>query len=254
MALGAERWPCYDKPMPLQTASTLPYVLVVDDDTRLRDLLISFLGSNGMIVTGVADGNGITEVIRKNTFSLYILDINLPGKNGWDLCRSLRSSGDNTPIIMLTARSEDHDRIHGLELGADDYLPKPFNTRELLARIRAVLRRFEPPARSAPTDFSMTFDDFSLDASRNQLLHGGNPVEQTATELALLKLLFQYQGHAISRHFICYQLHGRDYQPDDRSIDVLISRLRKQLGTRPDGSSYIQTIRGQGYVFLAQNK
>jgi two-component system phosphate regulon response regulator OmpR len=228
----------------------IPRILVVDDDTRLRDLLISFLGKNGMIVLGANDGDEMGAILKNDIFSLYILDINLPGKNGWELCRSLRNSGNNTPIIMLTARSEDHDRIHGLELGADDYLPKPFNTRELLARIRAVLRRFSPDSINLSIDAPVEFDNFSLDMSRNQLLHHGKPVSQTATELALLKLLFKYRGHAISRDFICFQLHGRNYQSDDRSIDVLISRLRKQLGQRPDGMGYIQTIRGQGYIFL----
>lgn len=237
----------------MHLAPNIPQILVVDDDNRLRGLLISFLGNNGMIVSGAKDGGEMIDALKKNTFSLYILDINLPGKNGWELCRFLRNSGNNTPIIMLTARSEDHDRIHGLELGADDYLPKPFNTRELLARIRAVLRRFSPEVMSTSTDPPLEFDNFVLDTSRNQLLYHGEPVLQTTTELALLKLLFKYRGHAISRDFICFQLHGRDYQSDDRSIDVLISRLRKQLGQRPDGNSYIQTIRGQGYVFLPQN-
>lgn len=240
--------------MPMHLTPAIPHILVVDDDTRLRSLLISFLGSNGMIVSGARDGNEMMSALKNDTFSLYILDINLPGRNGWELCRTLRNSGNNTPIIMLTARSEDHDRIHGLELGADDYLPKPFNTRELLARIRAVLRRFAPEATNLSLDLPMAFDDFALDASRNLLLHCGEPVIQTTTELALLKLLFKYQGNTISRSFICYQLHGRDYQSDDRSIDVLISRLRKQLGLRPDGNGYIQSIRGQGYVFLPQNK
>jgi len=234
--------------------STIPRILVVDDDSRLRGLLTSFMGNNGMIVSGAKDGDEMMEILKGSSFSLYILDINLPGKNGWELCRSLRNSGNNTPIIMLTARSEDHDRIHGLELGADDYLPKPFNTRELLARIRAVLRRFSPETLSAPSNQPMAFDEFIFDNSKNLLLNRGEPVIQTTTELSLLKLLFKYQGQPISRDFICYQLHGRDYQSDDRSIDVLISRLRKQLGLRPDGNSYIQTIRGQGYLFLSQNK
>ncbi|MEY4495481.1 MAG: DNA-binding response regulator [Pseudomonadota bacterium] len=236
--------------MSMNPTPVIPRILVVDDDTRLRDLLISFLGKNGMIVLGANDGDEMGAILKNDIFSLYILDINLPGKNGWELCRSLRNSGNNTPIIMLTARSEDHDRIHGLELGADDYLPKPFNTRELLARIRAVLRRFSPDSINLSIDAPVEFDNFSLDMSRNQLLHHGKPVSQTATELALLKLLFKYRGHAISRDFICFQLHGRNYQSDDRSIDVLISRLRKQLGQRPDGMGYIQTIRGQGYIFL----
>lgn len=229
-------------------------ILVIDDDLRLRELLVSFLGSHQMHVSGIPDAETMLRTLQQTCFDLYILDINLPGMSGWDLCRQLRNHGDNTPIIMLTARSEDHDRIHGLELGADDYLPKPFNSHELLARIRAVLRRFghrQQPATMA--DDPIAFDDFLLDPVRNQLLHRGEPVLITATELLLLKLLYQYRGRAISRNMICQNLHGREHLPDDRSIDVLISRVRKHLGLRQDGAPYIQTIRNQGYMLLTPN-
>lgn len=226
-------------------------ILVVDDDIRLRDLLGSFLGGHEMQVAGVTNAAEMLDLLKQAVFDLYILDINLPGMSGWDLCRQLRDHGDNTPIIMLTARSEDHDRIHGLELGADDYLPKPFNSHELLARIRAVLRRFSHHKKAAPeVDDIVTFDDFRLDTARNQLLHLGQPVLMTATEFSLLKLLYQYRGRAISRSLICQRLHGRDHFPDDRSIDVLISRIRKYLGLCPDGTPYIQTIRNQGYMLV----
>lgn len=236
--------------------SSTPKILVVDDDIRLRELLIQFLGGHNMQVEGVTDGDAMMSSLRQHSYSLYILDINLPGKNGWDICRQLRSNGDNTPIIMLTARSEDHDRIHGLELGADDYLPKPFNTGELLARIRAVLRRFD--YRTTLADSNVTadiqFDDYTLSTSRNQLLHLGEPVALTATEFLLMKLLYSNRRTAVSRNFICQKLHNRDCHPEDRSIDVLVSRLRKQLGNRPDGSPYIQTVRNQGYILLPQNE
>jgi DNA-binding response OmpR family regulator len=235
---------------------SIPKILVVDDDVRLRELLIQFLGEHNLQADGVADSDSMMNNLRLNIYSLYILDINLPGKNGWDICRQLRSSGDNTPIVMLTARSEDHDRIHGLELGADDYLPKPFNTRELLARIRAVLRRFDyrtTPSNNHP-ETDITFDDYTLSASRNQLLHLGEPVALTATEFLLLKLLYNNRRSAVSRNFICQNLHNRDCHPEDRSIDVLVSRLRKQLGNRPDGSPYIQTVRNQGYILLPQTE
>lgn len=232
-------------------------ILVVDDDTRLCELLVTFLGNHGMCVTGVSSGEAMMPLIEGQPFNLYILDINLPGISGWDICRKLRSSGDNTPMIMLTARSEDHDRIHGLELGADDYLPKPFNTQELLARIRAVLRRFgfgTQPVAYELDEVNIHFDDFVLDKSSNQLLHDGKPLLLTSTELSLFKILYDNRRHPISRHVICQLLHKRDHQPDDRSIDVLISRLRKQLGARPDGSPYIQTIRNQGYMLLPQKE
>lgn len=229
-------------------------ILVVDDDSRLRELLIAFLGTHEMDVSGAIDAAGMLNHPQLGTFDLYILDINLPGMNGWDLCRQLRDQGDNTPIIMLTARSEDNDRIHGLELGADDYLPKPFNTHELLARIRAVLRRFSfqrPPA-STPAK-AIEIDEFRLDPARNQLMFRGQPVPLTATELLLLKLLHEHQGHVISRNVICQKLHKRDHLPDDRSVDVLISNIRKLLGSRPDGAPYIQTIRNQGYMLIASD-
>lgn len=209
-----------------------------------------------MQVAGVTDSDAMLATLAHDSYSLYILDINLPGKNGWDICRQLRSNGDNTPIIMLTARSEDHDRIHGLELGADDYLPKPFNTRELLARIRAVLRRFDyqPTQNDCNTTADIKFDGYTISTSRNQLLHLGEPVALTGTEFLLLKLLYSYRRTTVSRNFICQKLHNRDCHPEDRSIDVLVSRLRKQLGNRPDGSPYIQTVRNQGYVLLPQNE
>lgn len=238
--------------MPVSNPVLPPRILLVDDDLRLRDLLVSFLGNNDMHVTGVGDGTEMLHALTQQTFDLYILDINLPGMSGWDLCQQLRGHGDNTPIVMLTARSEDHDRIHGLEIGADDYLPKPFNSHELLARIRAVLRRFTyqptPTALSCPK--VIEFNDFRLDPARNQLMLRGQPVLLTATELLLFKLLYEHHGRVISRDIICQKLHGRDHLPDDRSVDVMISRIRKFLGFRPDGAPYIQTIRNQGYMML----
>lgn len=226
-------------------------ILVVDDDLRLRELLIAFLGQQGIDVYGTPDAESALNLVIEHDFDLYILDINLPGKSGWDLCSELRSRSDNTPIIMLTARSEDNDRIQGLELGADDYLPKPFNTRELLARIKAVLRRFNHHQPILyPTDH-IVLDDFRLDTDRNQLLHRNRPVLMTATELRLFKLLYKYRGRVISRTMICQKLHGRDHLPDDRSVDVLISRIRKYLGLSPDGTPYIQTVRNQGYTLIA---
>lgn len=229
-----------------------PRILVVDDDSRLRELLIAFLGAHEMDVTGTTDASQMLDHPQLGAFSLYILDINLSGMNGWDLCRHLRDRGDNTPIIMLTARSEDHDRIHGLELGADDYLPKPFNSHELLARIRAVLRRFSfqrPLAAPSPAA-AIEFDDFKLDPARNQLMQRGQALSLTATELLLFKLLHEHRGRVISRNLICQKLHKRDHLPDDRSVDVLISNIRKLLGSRPDGAPYIQTIRNQGYMLV----
>lgn len=225
-------------------------ILVVDDDTRLRALLISFLGTHAIEVSGATDAEEALAHLKTARYDLYILDINLPGMSGWDLCKHLRNQADNTPIIMLTARSEDHDRIHGLELGADDYLPKPFNSHELLARICAVFRRFNFQQLSSPTPEAIEFDDFRLDLARNQLMHCEQPVPITATELLLFKLLYEHRGNIISRDMICQKLHGRDHSPDGRSVDVLISRIRKALGSRPDGAPYIQTIRNQGYMLV----
>lgn len=241
--------------MPVLNVVLSPRILLVDDDLRLRDLLASFLGNHDMHVTGVGDSVEMMYVLTQQAFDLYILDINLPGISGWDICQQLRGSGDNTPIVMLTARSEDHDRIHGLEIGADDYLPKPFNSYELLARIRAVLRRFSfDRLLEQSTMEAIEFDDFRLDPARNQLMLLGKPVSMTATELLLLKLLYANRGRVISRNLICQKLHKRDHQPDDRSVDVLISNIRKILGLRPDGAHYIQTMRNQGYMFVLHSE
>lgn len=227
-------------------------ILVVDDDARLRSLLAEFLGEHGYDLMSAKDGATMDVLTSEREFNLLILDVNLPDESGMEICRRLREKGDTTPIIMLTARSEEIDRIQGLEFGADDYLPKPFNASELLARIKAVLRRHAhiPGAKAAAGPELFQFDNFSFDGRLNQLCHLGRPVKLSGTELALLKILLQHRGKAVSRTIISQQLRARDVLPDERTIDVIISRIRRKLGNRPDSGPYIQTIRSKGYMFL----
>lgn len=226
-------------------------ILVVDDDVRLQELLARYLSEQGYTASTAGDFRDMQQLTQRHTFHLYILDINLPGLTGLQICKQLRASGDQTPIIMLTARREEVDRIIGLEIGADDYLAKPFNPRELLARIRSVLRRNLHVRTNVHTseDFTYAFDDFVLDADRQQLTHKGQSVPLTHNEFALLKMLAQNQGTVLSRTQLSARIYARDHSPDQRDIDMMVSRIRKQLAERNKNSNYIQTIRGIGYKF-----
>lgn len=227
-------------------------ILVVDDDARLRALLVEFLGTHGYEALSVNGGKALDEALQSRSFSLLILDVNMPGESGLAICQRLRNAGDFTPIIMLTARSEDVDRIQGLEFGADDYVPKPFNALELLARIRAVLRRHAhvPITKRTPPPSLIAFDGFIFDARLPRLTHRNQTVRLSPTELAILKILIQHRAQPVSRTLMMQALRDRDVFPDERTIDVFVSRIRKHLGLRPDGELYIQTIRSKGYMFL----
>jgi DNA-binding response OmpR family regulator len=232
-------------------------VLVVDDDARLRELLTALLAQHGFAAAAVRDGGDMSTIMAQQAFDLLILDVNLPGINGMDLCRTLRDQGNQIPIIMLTARSEDVDRIGGLELGADDYLPKPFNALELIARIKAVLRR--RPALSSlhetnpPFIEAVAFGPFVFDCKNNQLKRGNHRIKLSPTEQAVLKILVLNAGTPVSRSEISQQLRDRDVFPDERTIDVFISKIRKHLGTRENGDPYIQTVRNKGYLLLTSS-
>lgn len=228
-------------------------ILLVDDDVRLRDLLTKFLSQQGFRLDGVGDSKGMQMRTAQHSYQLYILDVNLPGESGLEICKRLRQSNDTTPIIMLTARSEELDRIHGLELGADDYLPKPFNTRELLARIKAILRRTASPQNSIHDEqkIQCRFGEYLFDGEQGKLLHKNNPVILSANEFGLLKILILNRGHIVSRTDISQGLYSRDHEPNGRSIDVMISRLRKGLNQDSSGRQYIQSIRNKGYMFRA---
>lgn len=227
-------------------------LLVVDDDLRLRDLLSRYLTEQGFAVDAAADGADMNTRLARNRYDLMVLDLMLPGEDGLAICRQLRASGENLPIIMLTARGDEVDRIIGLEMGADDYLPKPFNPRELLARINAVLRRKNPLPASAPDtqDQSVAFGPYRLDLATRQLSRDGDPVSLTSGEFALLKVLVKHPRHPLSREKLMELARGREHEAYDRSIDVQISRLRKLLEADPANPRYIQTVWGFGYVFV----
>ena len=227
-------------------------ILIVDDDMRLRQMVMRYLDENGFKSTSVANANEMCKAIQRDTFDLYVLDINLPGEDGLRICQRIRLSGDVTPIIMVTARGEDIDRIIGLELGADDYLPKPFNPRELLARIRSILRRGSKSHHVLHDEANLTFifGSFEFDGRARQLSQRGKNISLTTNEFALLKILIQCKGQVLSRAQLTGRLHSRDYTPDQRDIDMLVSRLRKQLQEDDPSVTYIQTVRGVGYVFI----
>ena len=230
-----------------------PKLLVVDDDPRLRDLLRRYLGENGFQVFVADNGVTMNRLWLRERFDALILDLMMPGEDGLQILRRLREQKDTTPIIMLTARGEDVDRIVGLEMGADDYIPKPFNPRELLARIHAVLRR--RPAADAPGAPSMTdevvkFGEFELDLGMRVLRKNGEPVPLTTGEFAVLKAFARHPKQPLSRDKLMEIARGREYEAFDRSLDVQVSRLRKMIEPDPSKPRFLQTVWGVGYVFI----
>lgn len=230
-----------------------PKLLVVDDDPRLRDLLRRYLGENGFQVFVADNGVTMNRLWLRERFDALILDLMMPGEDGLQILRRLREQKDTTPIIMLTARGEDVDRIVGLEMGADDYIPKPFNPRELLARIHAVLRR--RPAADAPGAPSMTdevvkFGEFELDLGTRVLRKNGEPVPLTTGEFAVLKAFARHPKEPLSRDKLMEIARGREYEAFDRSLDVQVSRLRKMIEPDPSKPRFLQTVWGVGYVFI----
>lgn len=230
-----------------------PKLLIVDDDPRLRDLLRRYLGENGFQVFVADNGVTMNRLWLRERFDALILDLMMPGEDGLQILRRLREQKDTTPIIMLTARGEDVDRIVGLEMGADDYIPKPFNPRELLARIHAVLRR--RPAADAPGAPSMTdevvkFGEFELDLGTRVLRKNGEPVPLTTGEFAVLKAFARHPKQPLSRDKLMEIARGREYEAFDRSLDVQVSRLRKMIEPDPSKPRFLQTVWGVGYVFI----
>ena len=228
-------------------------IIVVDDDARLRELLNRYLHEQGFSVRAVADGNDMNRWLARGRYDLMVLDLMMPGEDGLSICRRLRGLGEKIPIIMLTAKGDDVDRIVGLEVGADDYLAKPFNPRELVARIQAVLRRVpEPPPPGAPTaDLKViTFGAFSFNLAARSLTRNGENLALTTGEYSLLKVLVQHPRTSLSRDKLMELARGREFGAFDRSIDVQISRLRKLIEADPAKPAYIQTVWGFGYVFI----
>ena len=228
-------------------------ILVVDDDLRLRDLLRRYLGEQGFAVDTVPDAAAMDRQLSRLRYDLVVLDLMLPGEDGLAICRRLRTGGDETAIIMLTAKGDDVDRILGLEMGADDYVAKPFNPRELVARIHAVLRRRPAPdTPGAPTVAAVTveFGPFALNLSTRALSRNGDPVAITTGEFSLLKALAMHPREPMSRDKLMELARGREHESYDRSIDVQVSRLRRLLGEDPQQPRFIQTVWGFGYVFI----
>jgi two-component system, OmpR family, response regulator CpxR len=226
-------------------------VLVVDDDVELCDLVKEFLQPEGLQVEAVHNGNRGLERALSGEHALVVLDVMLPGLNGLDVLRKLRASS-SVPVLLLTARGQDVDRIVGLELGADDYLPKPFNPRELVARIRAILRRTrgEGSEKQAPQT-SVRVGDVELNPATRTVLRGGEAVDLTAVEFNLLDVLLREAGRVVTRDELAKIALGRLFSPYDRSIDMHISKLRKKLGEDGKGGERIKTVRGVGYIYAA---
>ncbi len=232
-------------------------IMVVDDDARLRELLNRYLSEQGYAVRAVADAVEMNRLLARERYELMILDLMLPGEDGLSICRRLRGGGETIPIIMLTAKGDDVDRIVGLEIGADDYLPKPFNPRELVARIQAVLRRQPPPPPpGAPGGAAqiIEFGAFRLNLGTRTLTRDGADVTLTTAEFALLKVLAEHPRTPMSRDKLMELARGREFGAFDRSIDVQISRLRKLVETDPAKPAYIQTVWGFGYVLITDGK
>ncbi len=234
--------------------SSRNHILVVDDDPDIRSLLHIYLERNGMRVSTVADGAGMWRALDQYSIDLVILDLMLPGDDGLTLCRNLRANS-SIPVIMLTARGDEMDRIVGLEMGADDYLPKPFNPRELLARIKAVLLRVAPAQKSGSKleGTKLHFSNWTLDTLRRHLVSpDGVVVSLGNSEYRLLKVLLDNANRVLSRDQLMDRLYGRGAGPFDRSIDVQIGRLRRHLSEDARLPTLIKTVRGEGYMLVGQ--
>ncbi len=231
-------------------------ILVIDDDQELCELLSEYITPEGFEVETVYNGEEGAEKALSGKADLVVLDVMLPGMNGFDVLKKIRTESQ-VPVLMLTARGDDVDRIVGLELGADDYLPKPFNPRELVARIRAIQRRAIPqPSADKPSAAGqerLIIDDLELKSASRSLLRKGEKVELTAVEFSMLQYLLQNAGNVVSRDELAENVLGRRLEMFDRSIDVHISSLRKKLGTGADGQERIISVRGVGYQYILED-
>lgn len=235
------------------TSTRKDKILVVDDDPRLRELLLRYLTQEGFDVETAEDGLAMGRILTRESVALIVLDIMLPREDGLSICRRLRSNRVLTPIIMLTAKSEDLDRIQGLEVGADDYLAKPFNPRELLARIHAVLRRrpkAEAPGAPSADNEVVRFGGLRFDLGARTLHRKDEELPLTTGEFAMLKTLVRHPRQPLSREKLALLTRGRDFDRFDRSLDVQVSRLRKLIEEDPASPRYLQTVWGVGYVFV----
>jgi two-component system response regulator CpxR len=229
----------------------MPRVLMVDDDVELCEMMTEYLAPEGFEVSAVHDGAAGVEAARTGEYALVLLDVMLPQLNGFEVLRRIRAgeSGAEVPIIMLTARGNAVDRIVGLEVGADDYLPKPFEERELVARMRAILRRAGPASAPAAPRQTLTLGDVTMDAGARRVQRGEELLGLTAVEFDLLGQLLQAAGSVVEREQIALEVLDRKLLPFDRSIDTHIVHLRRKLGPHPDGAERIKTVRGVGYIY-----
>jgi two-component system, OmpR family, response regulator len=226
------------------------HILIVDDDAEIRTLLGRYFEKNGLRATTVADGRAMWQALDRGAFDLVVLDLMLPGDDGLTLCRNLRAHSD-IPVIMLTARGEETDRIVGLEMGADDYLAKPFSARELLARIKVILRRARslPPNLRPQDDSEIRFGDWTLDTVQRHLVSPGGVVTPiSGAEYRLLRIFLEHPNRILSRDQLMEMTQGKEADALDRSIDVQVGRLRRRLGDGSRDPALIKTVRGEGYV------
>ena len=227
-----------------------PLIYVVDDDAGIRDSLAEYLAGQGFEVACADGGTALDGLLEKARPALLVLDLMMPGEDGLSIARRLKGQAGAPPIIMLSAKGEDIDRIVGLEVGADDYLPKPFNPRELLARIRAVMRRgaATPAAADEPLRV-FEFGPFTANLDARSLSRGDEEIELTSGEFSLLEIFVAHPNRALSRDWLMDQLRGFERDPFDRSIDIRVTRLRRKIEVEPAAPVYVRTIRGEGYLF-----
>jgi two-component system response regulator CpxR len=228
---------------------TVDRILIIDDDVELCSLVGEYLEAEGFQVEATHDGSRGLDRALNGDYVLIVLDVMLPGLNGFEVLRRLRETS-HAPVLLLTARGEDVDRIVGLEIGADDYLPKPFNPRELVARIRAILRRTKVPAGggSSVPDI-VRVGDIELDPATRIVKHSGEPIDLTSVEFSLLEVLLREAGRVVTRERLAEAVLSRKFSPFDRSIDMHVSKVRRKLGDTEEGAEHIKTVRGVGYIF-----
>jgi two-component system phosphate regulon response regulator OmpR len=229
-----------------------PRILIADDEAELRALLQRYFTEQGLMVRVVPDAAGAERLLARERFDVLVLDVMMPGEDGLALCRRLRAAGETVPILMLTARGDPIDRVVGLEMGADDYLPKPFNPRELLARVQAMVRRQRMlGAHGGPLgDAPFAFGRYTLHAARRVLEKDGQPLALTSGEFALLQAFVSHANRPLGRDRLIELARGREHEATDRSIDVQVMRLRRLIEEDPAAPRHIRTVWGVGYVFV----
>ncbi len=224
-------------------------ILLIDDDLELCELLGEYLQSEGFSVTAVHDGEAGVEEALSGRYQLLLLDVTLPKLNGFDVLRQVRQQSQ-VPVLMLTARGDDVDRIIGLEIGADDYLPKPYNHRELVARIKAILRRTEQHKQPSGQTKRLEAGDICLNLANHEATLSGSALELTATEFVVLRTLLERVGELVTRDELTQIALNRPLSAYDRAIDMHVSNVRRKIGNKPDGSPRIKTVRGSGYFYI----